>query len=247
MKWEEVTEEANENLRKTLGKYCDKKIVGVEPLKKIMLVGAVPEYETVSAKNGFIFEDDFKYLEITLKKLRDAGVPISPDFQVDVVNKLEERDFLAEKGKADLIVLCNLPSDPNGAELYWDPTIEAFKNEWQDRISKTGAKVVATLGVNDEHSFSYKNIESGNLQNVSHSRAKIDMSLITPIFTHSILMTPQYISEISEHLNKETEIGKNALYKKDFDENLQIPKKTTGSGGYAEKILSESRSPRFHE
>ena len=48
MQWADVQEEANQTLRETFGEYCTKEINGIEPLKKITLVGAVPEYPQYS-------------------------------------------------------------------------------------------------------------------------------------------------------------------------------------------------------
>ena len=191
MAWAEKSAEAHRTLHEVFGCYCDKHIAGVEPIKKIMLVGAL--YGD-SAENGFLSLNDFKYLDRTLMELHKAGIPISKNFEVEVVNDMEGRNFLDEEDKTDLIVMCNL-FPPHYEEVgLWNHTIKRLK-----------PKIVSILGFSGDSSLYDEDIKVDNLVSLlQHNFASYG------VCKHSILMSADFIERVAQHLDPETEIGKKA-------------------------------------
>ncbi len=139
--------------------------VDFEPLRKVVMVGAVTEHD------GSLSLTDASLLRSTLDPLRKNGIPVADDDQVEieVMNKavaFGERDFLEEDGiEADIVVLCNIPHQTSeqdylrgkaltsGIRTYveeahhelspyhWDEGI------WRAKIQETGAKVIVSSGV----------------------------------------------------------------------------------------------------
>lgn len=110
-------------------------------------------------------EKDSATLTQMLRYLQKTGVPIAPDFTVDVVNFRENRDFLEEKTAADLVFVAYIIREPVmrvtkcfqkaiGGQRPEDDldrlsiTLSPSHREekWDARARAAGAKIIITQG-----------------------------------------------------------------------------------------------------
>lgn len=132
-------------------------------LKKIASVGA---YDAVIGGPGV----DSRRLTAVMTYLLQSGVMIDPDFEIDVINFRQKRDFLREKTEADLVFVSFILSRHMNGVLTYDGRLNdvAEKSDdyrfaygvalsdlhdlesWRARINQSGAKIIATYGGKDE-------------------------------------------------------------------------------------------------
>lgn len=142
---------------------------GTPTIKTIAAVGAL------DAQFGGN-EKDSATLTQMLRYLQKSGVPIDPDFSVDVVNFRENRDFLEEKTAADLVFVAYIIREPVmrvtkcfQKAIGWQKpendldrlsiTLSPDHREakWDARAVNAGAKIVITQGGKFEiGSYSFK-------------------------------------------------------------------------------------------
>lgn len=105
-------------------------------------------------------EKDSARLTTILNYLAKSGVPISPDFEVDVVNFREGRDFLREDNKTDLVIVSYiLEGTGSYVDMFWPDSktddqmrlmhMVSRRNDghyWQRRAEKADTKMVVTYG-----------------------------------------------------------------------------------------------------
>lgn len=147
-------------------KSCDEVDPSISRLSHISAVGALMNH------SGNLSTNDKRFLAHTIQNLLDAGVPISPDFEIDIINLKDNRDFLKETTPTDIIISCwvlNLPffmkpiefmSNDEGRSfdeapcLYSDGSKET-QEDYEDRIlcSRFGIKASfkAAFPVNSWH------------------------------------------------------------------------------------------------
>lgn len=125
-------------------------------LKNIAAVGA---YDGVIGGYG---NDSFKLTKIA-EYLQKSGFLFDPEFEIDVINFREGRDFLLEDKKADFVYVAYILRGRHGCDLFWgleelqrspewlvnlNHTISRRHTayDWQDRIMSAGTKMVVTFG-----------------------------------------------------------------------------------------------------
>lgn len=116
------------------------------PIQTIMMVGGIPcPVRGVS---------DTHHLSATFCALSALNIPVSAEFDVDVVNiekRYGRRDFLKETSQADLVILCFLfnpfyedsPQD-NGRFSISEKHFE--RGAWHDAALRVGARVISVIG-----------------------------------------------------------------------------------------------------
>jgi hypothetical protein len=154
-------------------------------LKKIASVGA---YDAVIGGPGV----DSRRLTAVMTYLLQSGVMIDPDFEIDIINFRQKRDFLREDTKADLVFVSFILSrHVSGVQTYdrsvperaeqsadyrfvYGMTLSELHNleAWRARIEQSGAKIIATYGGKDE-------IGTHNLRNDGNGH-KIKTLIQTP-------------------------------------------------------------------
>ena len=139
----------------------------IPALGRVLMVGAVPDAD------GRLSMTDSSLLRYGLEPLRDKGLPILPDEQLDVtiMNKAAVfggRDFLTEEGvEADIVILCNI-AHKFDQEEYASTQISLIRSYlmslpqlghhelsqkhwepgiWAQKIKETRAKIVMSYGV----------------------------------------------------------------------------------------------------
>lgn len=132
-------------------------------LKKIASVGA---YDAVIGGPGV----DSRRLTAVMTYLLQSGVMIDPDFEIDIINFRQNRDFLREDTRADLVFVSFILSRHMTGVMMYDRKLNdvAEKSEdyrfaygvalsefhnlhaWRERIEQSGAKIIATYGGKDE-------------------------------------------------------------------------------------------------
>lgn len=132
-------------------------------LKKIASVGS---YDATIGGPGV----DSRRLTAVMTYLLQSGVMIDPDFEIDIINFRQKRDFLREDTKADLVFVSFIlsrhvtgiqvydRSTPERAEqsddyrFLYGMTLSELHNleSWRTRIEQSGAKIIATYGGKDE-------------------------------------------------------------------------------------------------
>lgn len=145
------------DFRRRCGELCAR-FNTVAPLKTISFVGA---YDAVI---GGEEKDSYRLTQI-LEYLLKSGVPIDPEFIVDVVNFREGRDFLREDSQTDLVIVSYIIAGRSHYDkLFSKEMVSAyseldlidmvsFRNSesgWLERASEAGAKFVVTYGGNVE-------------------------------------------------------------------------------------------------
>lgn len=132
-------------------------------LKTIASVGA---YDATIGGPGV----DSRRLTAVLTYLLQSGVMIDPDFEIDIINFRQNRDFLREETKADLVFVSfilsrhvrgiqtydrSVPEQAEKSDDYrfvYGMTLSELHNleAWRARIEQSGAKIIATYGGKDE-------------------------------------------------------------------------------------------------
>lgn len=144
-------------LRQNCFSLCDK-FNNLPRLKTIAFVGA---YDAIIGGT----HTDSQRLTSVLQYLVGAGFPVDPDFDVDVVNFREGRDFLLEDKPADIVFVSYILSGVNPflpkfrpgirdclSEVDWCTVVSRKNHEvgWFDRIESAQAKLIVTYGGNIE-------------------------------------------------------------------------------------------------
>lgn len=201
------------SLNKEFTKYTNDNSNDIEPVKHITLVGAVVERKEVSSNEYKLSDNDYCFLQKALEELHKSGIPLAKNFQVDVVNLSYGKNFLDEKNKTDLVLICNLPPE-EGKEHILYKNSQPNDNNWRQRIEQSGAKIVINSGWNNRHlsddlliGNSAKVLDNNyyiNQTDYNGNEHKIDMQ-------HSIIMTKGYTEEILPYLDQSSEIRKNIM------------------------------------
>ncbi len=152
----------NDDFRKV--RALGEPLVTIPALKRVLMVGAVTEAD------GSLSLTDRSLLRYGLEPLRETGLPVVSDeeIEVEVMNKADifgARDFLAEDGvQADIVILCNIPH-------------KLDRQEYQDsHRSLTGSFVmgVEQLG---HHELSSRHWDPGIwARKIKETRAKVVIS-----------------------------------------------------------------------
>jgi hypothetical protein len=129
---------------------------GNPPLKRLLLVGA--RVESKFLKGFCLMPKDAAYVRDTVGKLREMNIPVAPDFEVSLFGKeaIYERDFLQNREEGDVVVFCYLPNPPKeqAENLRYDDYMAVSSDHydpdiWYETTRKTGAKIVAVVGLGD--------------------------------------------------------------------------------------------------
>lgn len=134
----------------------------------------LPRLRTVAAVGAYGIEiggydDDSQRLTGGLTYLLDSGVPVDPDFTVDVVNFADGRDFLYEETPVDFVFVAYILRHAAGLPQFWpDETdresCEALlttvsrchdKPGWLYRLREGNTKMVMAYGGGDEIDAQY--------------------------------------------------------------------------------------------
>lgn len=145
------------NFRQRCGELC-RQFRGVSSLKKISFVGA---YDAVIGGHQ---KDSYRLTKI-LEYLLKSGVLIDPEFEIDVVNFREGRDFLNETSQVDLVIVSYIIAGRHYYDRLFSPhkvgsysnldliDLVSSKNVedcWLERIEEAKAKFIVTYGGNVE-------------------------------------------------------------------------------------------------
>ncbi len=118
------------------------------PMKRITAVGA----EIIE---GRLSANDRSHLEISLDWCEHLGIPISPDFELAVMNLVygNDHDFLnpgSGRPDTDLLIVCNIPDLPAGCFSTREHCLTSPYAElgaWYKAAEKCGSLVVVTVGL----------------------------------------------------------------------------------------------------
>ena len=83
------------------------------PISHITAVGALQN------PHGAVELNDTHYILNSITTMLEAGIPVSPDVDIDVVNFKDGRDFLAETNPTDAVLLCRIWAGDTPGDDYW--------------------------------------------------------------------------------------------------------------------------------
>lgn len=147
-------------------RLCDKICKAYPGQPRLKTIAAVGAYDAeIGGKTA-----DSKRLTGVMTYLLQSGCLIDPDFDIDVVNFRQKRDFLNEDKQADLVFISFiLARHVRGSRLYDETRMNDLVEEadwrsyygltlspqhqaeaWQRRIESCAAKMVVTYGGSDE-------------------------------------------------------------------------------------------------
>lgn len=168
----------------------------IQTIHKITMVGAIPNY------------NDEAYLSKTIRHLTKLGVKIDPNFEIDIVNLNNGRDFLKEEKKTDLVIVCAVP-------VFFDITKDTntqhieVQKQWQNAIKKSGAKIISCFG-NKVDRFGGE-ITSDTLSN-NETKVILPTDNV-PFMPMSILVNEIYYDKLQKPSNLTDEIENSSTIK----------------------------------
>lgn len=162
---------------------------------------------------GFRFggdtQDDRVLTNFLIKCFR-AGIRVSPDFEIDCINFLHKRDFLAEAWPYDAVAVCFIVGFGSGVALNnplktFDPAYTGDAqglgftlspvhtlSRWQQRIRSTGARFVMTYGSGDE-------INTRDLESANNFVTLLESTTSSSMFNQGYLAHPSFIEAYRIH------------------------------------------------
>ena len=131
--------------------YCSEFTGAAAPLKRIMMVGAVPERVLRKADEGIdqtgnLSCHDECHLEQTLFALHSNEIAVDPDFRLEIVNlhpAYGGRDFLTETAPADLVIMAWV----NNMNMlgHRSSPLKDLRAIWHDSAVRVGAKILSVI------------------------------------------------------------------------------------------------------
>ncbi len=172
-------------------RLCERLCADNPDLPRLRNIASVGSYDGVVGGPGV----DSRRLTGVMSYLLQSGFMIDPDFNIDVINFRQKRDFLIEETKADLVFVSFILARRVRGTLVYGQTMNEHAEKahdyrmvyglalsdqhdltkWKNRIEGSGAKIVATYGGQDE-------IGTHNLRDEPH----------TPQRLQTLIKTPQY-------------------------------------------------------
>lgn len=150
-------EEIEAHMRSVCGKICE----AMPEQQRLKTIAAIGAYDGQIGGEGI----DSRRLTQIMMYLLKSGVAIDPEFEIDVVNLREGRNFLMEQKQADLLYIAFILQETSRDTQYFRPEFRRRTESddyrdffglmvgkhhspqaWRERIESTGAKVVATFG-----------------------------------------------------------------------------------------------------
>lgn len=145
-------------------------------LKKILMVGALKD------EDDRLCSYDVIKLHGTFNELKKLSIPVSPDFDLSIVNLAYGDDFLAGEYAADLAIICYIydpddqdwPVTSGGGDLRIS-TRHFDDNIWQKTVERTGAKVLSVFGSHTE--INERHFRNGLFKLTSHIKTAIPQAV----------------------------------------------------------------------
>ena len=160
-------------------------------IHNIAVVGGFRGFETDQSSN------DYRMVMPALDYLRQTGIPVSSQPDFDAINFADKRNFLDEDNDYDLVFIAHIP---NGRNLSWTRmsfntysqwtdvskpeilgnTIDRNNSadRWAERIAKTNAKIVMSVGTAIEITGNYLHRSSYMRDYISLISPNDDASLV---------------------------------------------------------------------
>lgn len=183
-------------------RYADPAYADLPTIRRIAAPGAL----------GFRFggdtQDDRILTNFLIKSFR-AGLRVAPDFEIDCINFLQGRDFLAEAWPYDAVAVCFIvgfgsaalnsplrtfnPADKSDVQtLGFTLSANHSLPRWQARIRASGARLVMTYGSNDE-------INSRDLEAPHSLTSLLATTTSSSMFNQGYLAHPSFIEAYRTH------------------------------------------------
>ncbi len=168
----------------------------------VAAIGAIYESQYSGAAAGKLpSEREIEWLNNVITPLLEAGYPVNPDFEIDVVNFMYGEDFMMDQKPYDLAVFCNVPklmdeyigawpderlhenargnlaeyqSQQPSAALYLRSSALAFSpNCLTERAARGGIKIYGATGFDQMRLEPYLEGREGWVSHVQTNRTQI--------------------------------------------------------------------------
>ncbi len=187
-------------------RLCEQRCTQNPDVPRLRHIATVGAYDGVIGGAGV----DSRRLTAVMAYLLQSGFMIDPDFQVDVVNFRQSRDFLREETKADMVFVSFILASVLRNTLVYDVHLNAVAEQsqdyrhtygialsdrhnievWRRRIAQSGAEMVVTYGGKDE-------IGTHNLcvTTINHAKGLDDIVPLIKTPQHQIALHARHVAD----------------------------------------------------